>query len=168
MLMALRAQLRALLEGIPTARRPSLRRPDAPDALLATDLPLAADDAAVHAFVQLAAAHGWSLKRENGWLLLDKPVPVPQADIPAKLTGECGCCISLLARHSGDAPAEAWIRAVVKAADAGRQPFERLCRQLRGALAEALRTHAPLPGALLPYLACAHRMFYPDATTEEE
>ena len=68
--------------------------------------------------------------------------------------------MSLLLRHPDAAPAEDFIRAVVKAADAGRQPFERLCGQLHAAFAERLRRHEKLPGALLPYLCQAYQMFY--------
>ena len=48
--------------------------------------------------------------------------------------------------------------AVVKAADAGRQPFEKLCAALHGEFAVRLRRHEPLPGALLPYLCHAYQM----------
>lgn len=152
MLKALRAQVQAELYAVPARRKPALRRSDEPDALLATDLTLIAEEADVAAFVQTTAAHGWRTRLHNGWLLLDAPVPVPEADMPLDLAGECGCCISLLVRHPDDGPAEVAIRALVKAADAGRPYVERLCSQLHGRLAGDLRQHAPLPGALLPYL----------------
>lgn len=103
---------------------------------------------------------GWAVTAGNGWLTLDAPVPVPKHAVPDTLTGECGCCISLLLRHSGNAAAEDLIRVVVKAADAGKMPFERLCGQLHGEFAARLRRHEALPALLLPYLCCAHEMFY--------
>lgn len=156
MLAALRGQIQQALAAVPAKRKPALRRTDDPDALLATDLPLVADEENVAAFVGQISRDGWRVTRRGGWLQLDADVPVPQADIPGALTGEAGCCISLLLRHpGGDCPA-ALIRSVVKAADAGRQPFERLCRQLHGELAEALRRHEALPGGLLNYLCRAY------------
>lgn len=156
MLTALRHQVQAALYTVSAKRKPALRRSDEPDALLATDLPLIAEEPEVAAFVQVMAAQGWRTRPHRGWLLLDAPVPVPEEDMPQCLTGECGCCITLLTRHAGDAPAELYIRAAVKAAEAGKQYFERLCSQLHGDFAVRLRRHEPLPGALLPYLIRAY------------
>ena len=155
MLTLLRTQVQSALYAVPARRKPALRRSDAPDALFATDLPLVAESAAVEAFRADMAARGWHSKLRNGWLILDAPVPVPEYVLPKDLAGECGCCISLLLRHPGSAPAEKYIRIVVKAAEAGRQPFERMCGQLHGEFAARLRRHEPLPGALLPYLCRA-------------
>lgn len=155
MLKALRAQVQEKLSLVPCSRQPALRRSDAPDALLATDLPLVADASAVEAFCRAMQHLGWHCTPQGGWLLLDAPVPPPDAPIPPDLRGECGCCISLLLRHPDGADATAHIRRVVKAADAGRMPLERLCGQLHGEFAVRLRQHEPLPGALLPYLCKA-------------
>lgn len=160
MLNELRSQVQRVLYAVPAQRKPALRRSDAPDALLATDLPLVADAAAVEAFRAELARLGWHTAEGKGWLLLDAPIPVPDAAVPAAPMGECGCCISLLVRHPDPAPAEAFIRAVVKAADAGRMPFERLCGQLHGEFAARLRKHEPLPGALLPYLCQGYLNIY--------
>ncbi len=160
MLCNIRARVQEALYAVPAKRRPALRRSDAPDALLATDLPLIADAQAVEAFRAELAGMGFSTWERQGWLLLDVPVPVPDAPLPASLVGECGCCISLLVRHPDGAPAEDFIRAVVKAADAGCIPFERLCGQLHAELAARLRRHEPLPGALLPYLCQACTTLY--------
>lgn len=156
MLKPLRMQVQLLLADVPARRKPALRRSDEPNALLATDLPLIADDAAVTGFVRAAETLGWRTRMHRGWLLLDAPVPAPECDVPVRLQGSCGCCLSLLLRHREEAPAEDLIRAVVKAADAGRQPLERLCGQLHGELAARLRRHEPLPGALIPYLSQAY------------
>ena len=161
MLSDMRAQVQRVLYAVPAKRKPALRRSDAPDALLATDLPLAADASAVEAFRAELACMGWYTTEKNGWLMLDAPVPAPEYQVPAALIGECGCCISLLLRHPDDAPSKDLIRAVVKAADAGKIPFERLCGQLHEAFAERLRRNEPLPGALLPYLCHAYMTFKP-------
>lgn len=160
MLTALRQQVQESLNSVPVRRKPALRRTDVPDALLATDLPLAADAEAVASFSALMTAQGWRVIQRENWLLLDTDVSAPETIIPKTLRGESGCCISLLLRHpSGDAPAGT-IRALVKAAEAGKQPFERLCRQLHAELAAALRRHEPLPGGLLPYLCRAYNDLY--------
>ncbi len=161
MLTALRLQVQEILYAVPAKRKPALRRSDAPEALLATDLPLIADAAAVEAFRKAMTSRGWRIGERSGWLTLDVPVPAPSADIPGSLQGECGCCISLLLRHPGDAPAEALIRDAVKACDAGRQSAERLCARLHGELAVRLRKRQPLPGALTPYLCFIHKTLYP-------
>ena len=159
MLTALRQQVQGVLYAVPAKRKPALRRSDAPDALFATDLPLVAEEEVIRNFAAHMEACGWTVRERNGWLTLDAAVPVPETVIPADLVGECGCCISLLLRHPEDAPAADGIRAVVKAADAGKQPFERLCTQLHRDFAHRLRVHQPLPGALLPYLCHAYQTF---------
>lgn len=160
MMKSLRAEVNGVLLAAKCRRKPALRRSDAPDALLATDLPLAADADAVEAAVRRLTALGWCVwPAENGWLLLDAPVPSPEAAIPRTLAGECGCCISILLRHPEDGEAAELIRALVKAEEAGVQPFERFCAQLHGELAARLRRHEPLPGALLPYLCRAHETY---------
>ncbi len=157
MLTALRAQVNAALADVPARRRPALRRPDAPDALVATDLPFLADRADVEAFIARMREDGWRIREAGGWLLLDGDVPAPDSPVPAALTGECGCCISLLLRHpADDAPCGDALRALVKAADAGPVPLERCCSALHADLAARLRLRQPLPGGLLPYLCFAH------------
>ncbi|MBQ8200520.1 MAG: hypothetical protein IJZ74_01990 [Clostridia bacterium] len=160
MLSSLRQQVQAALMEVPARRRPALRRSDAPDALLATDLPLAASEEEAAAFICGMTAQGWRVTRQGSWLLLDAEVPVPELRLPAVLRGECGCCISLLMRHQEAGEAAAYIRAVVKASEAGRQPFERLCLQLHAELAAMLRRQQPLPGALVPYLCQAYHDLY--------
>ena len=160
MLTVLRQRMQAVLYAVPAKRKPALRRSDAPDALFATDLPLIAEADAVRSFKEDMEAQGWTVRELNGWLTLDAPVPVPDCTIPEAAAGECGCCISLLLRHREDAPAKDYIRAAVKAAEAGKLPFERLCGQLHGEFAARLRSHQPLPGHLIPYLCRAYEIFY--------
>lgn len=160
MLTGLRQQVQAVLYAVPATRKPALRRSDAPDTLFATDLPLIAQEDAVRTFIADMEATGWRVRKHNGWLTLDADVPEPEYAITTAPTGECGCCISLLLRHREDAPAEVVIREAVKAADAGRLPFERLCARLHGEFAVRLRNREPLPGALLSYLCHAYEAFY--------
>ncbi len=160
MLTALRQQVQVVLYAVPAKRKPALRRSDAPDALFATDLPLIAEAKAVCTFMADMEAMGWTVRERNGWLTLDAAIPEPAYVIPNIPAGECGCCISLLLRHPEDAPANDHIRAAVKAAEAGKLPFERLCGQFHGEFAAQLRSHQPLPGALLPYLCRAYEIFY--------
>lgn len=152
MLRALRIQAQEALASVPVRRKPALRRSDDPEALLATDLPLAADAAAVEAFVQRMTEQGWRIREEKSWLLLDADVPVPNHS-PVQADGELGCCISLLSRHGGSGAPKATIRAIVKAAEAGT--LERLCLRLHREWAAMLRLHQPLPGGLNPYLCRA-------------
>ncbi len=156
---ALREQVQQVLYAVPARRKPALRRSDAADALLATDLPLVAEPEAVTAFIRDITARGWQCGERNGWLTLDAAVPAPEADMPDAPGEECGCCISLLLRHPEEGEAEPFIRALVKAADAGCIPFERLCGQLHSEFAAMLRNGQPLPGALLPYLCYAYHSF---------
>lgn len=157
MMKTLRAQVQNALYAVPAKRKPALRRSDAPDALLATDLTLIAGAEEVARFCEDIGRLGWRTSLRRGWLTLDAPVPVPEAVLDEPGAGECACCISLLKRHPDDAPAEQYIRAVVKAADAGLQPFERLCGELHAEFAARLRRHEALPGVLLPYLCEASR-----------
>lgn len=160
MLTPLRTQVQSVLYAVPAKRKPALRRSDAPNVLLATDLPQIAEESTVAAFQAAMENQGWTVREHNGWLTLDAPVPMPDADVPAYMAGECGCCISLLLRHPDDIPADDLIRVIAKAEDAGQQPFERLCGQLHADFAARLRRHEALPGALLPYLCHAYHTFY--------
>ena len=157
MMKQLREQVNGVLTAVSCRRRPALRRSDAAEALLATDLPFAADADAVEEAVRRLTALGWRVwLAENGWLLLDAAVPAPQAALPCAPQGECGCCITILLRHPESGDARVLIRAAVKAEEAGRQYFDRFCAQLHGELAARLRRHKPLPGGLLPYLCRAY------------
>jgi hypothetical protein len=138
------------------ARKPALRRASNELALLATDFPLIADEECTRRFRRLAQENGWRVWLENGWLMLDKAVPAPAMAAPSDhADNELRCCISLLTRHPEAGDATRFIRALVKADEAGRQPMQRLCRQMHQEFAAMLRMHQPLPGALLPYLCRA-------------
>ncbi|MGN1019092.1 MAG: hypothetical protein ACI4O7_01860 [Aristaeellaceae bacterium] len=155
MLTPLRRNVQTLLADVPVCRKPALRRSDAPEALLATDLPLAAEDAAVEAFLAAAEDAGWTVIPRGEWLLLDHPVDAPDCPMPERLAGEAGCCLSLLVRHGGDGAPREDIRALVKARDAGGRAVERLCAAWHREWAARLRRREPLPGGLIPYLCRA-------------
>lgn len=155
MLTALREIARAELALTPTARKPALRRSDDPEALLATDLPIIADGAAVETFSARMTARGWRVWRRGDWLLLDAEVPAQAVRQLAELCGEPGCCVSLLMRHPQGELDKADVRSLAKAAESGRPALERLCRGWHAAWAAALREHRNLPGGLLPYLCRA-------------
>ncbi len=163
MLTMLRREVQEMLTAVwhGKNRKPALRRASNELALLATDFPLIADEESTRRFCCMAQEKGWRIWDENGWLMLDKAVPAPDtvsmASISARADNELCCCISLLTRHPESGDASRFIRALVKADEAGRQPMQRLCRQLHQELAAMLRTHQPLPGALLPYLCFAAR-----------
>lgn len=166
MLTPLRREVQASLAELPVRRKPALRRSDAPDALLATDLPLVAEEAVAARWAVSLTEKGWRVRRSGDWLLLDRDVPAPE---PARtiLSGdEIGCCLSLLTRHPGEAPV-CDIRALVKAADAGRPSLERLCARWHQAWAAALREGRPLPGGLLPYVSQANNDTLPTEKKEE-
>ena len=158
MLTALRREVQKELADVPVTRKPALRRSDAPDALLATDLPLAADEKAVQGFVERMNGLGWRVWRQGSWLLLDAEVPVPDETVPETLSGESGCCISLLLRHPGGETDREALRALVKAVEKGPAAVEACCAGLHASWAAALREHWNLPGGLLPYLCRAANM----------
>ena len=155
MLTPVRQAAREALRETPTSRKPALRRSDDPDALLATDLPLVADGAAVEAYAARMTAMGWRVWKKEGWLLMDAEIPKPEASAPIEARGEARCCVSLLERHPEGEPDSAAIRAVAKAAESGRIALERLCKRWHAEWAAALREHRDLPGGLLPYLCRA-------------
>ena len=158
MLSALRRTVQEELAKWPVSRKPALRRSDDPEALLATDFPMVADDAAVDQLMAELSGHGWRIWRQGAWLLLDIAVPIPAYHVPSLFHGELGCCIFLLLKYA-EGPAEpCLIRQVVKAAECGRSELERLCGQWHAQWAEALREHRHLPVGLLPYLCRAENI----------
>ena len=161
MISALRGELRQLLAAVPATRTPTVRRCDSPDALLATNLPFLADEAAIAQFTCAAQQSGWTVTQQNGWLLLDHPVPAPDMPPPAHFGGESGCLLHLLMRHPEEhAPCEADIRALAKAADESPAQAERLCAAMHRLWAERLRRREPLPGGLMPYLLYVHHLLH--------
>ena len=147
--------MQQLLAAVPAGRKPALRRTDAPDALLATDLPLIAEEDDLSAFVAVVMAKGWRVGfLPNGWMTLDHDVSVMETEIPRDVPGEMGCCLSLVERHPGGETDAAYIRALVKAEDAGTMELEKLCRLWHRDFARRLRMKQSLPG-VLPYLCMA-------------
>lgn len=158
MLTKLRGDVRAAMDGLPLTRRPALRRSDDPDMLLATDLPLVADDEVVERFLARMKRMGVLVSRQGNWLLMNAELDAPEHSVPARADGELGCCISLLERHPSNGTDARALRALAKAVECGRGEVQRLCAELHAAWAGMLRQHQELPGALLPYLYFAGNM----------
>ena len=157
MMTALRRDLLMLLQQMPCNRTPTLRRCRSDQALLATNLPFIAAPEAVAAFREACGTLGWTVTESGGWLLLDHPVPPPEASVPGTLSGECGCLFSLLQRHpADDAPCSGDIRMIAKACEDSPGSVRRVCEEMHRQWAVRLRRHEPLPGGLLPYLCFAH------------
>lgn len=157
MLTALRREVQDALAGVRTSRKAALRRTEDPRALLMCDLPRIAGAGDIAAFVERLEKAGWRILPTEGWLLLDKPVPVPEPAWPEAFPGEWGCLVWMLKQHPEGAAAQEDIRALVKAADVGPGRVEWLCRQWHGQWAARLRRHENLPGGLLPYLLAVRR-----------
>ena len=151
MMTPMREEIRLELDRCQVKRPPVIRRSDSADALLACDLPAVASPETVTAFTIAMERRGWTVRDAFIFLLLDKPVPVPPGGA-VDAAGDTACCLALLERHPNQITDPALIRAVVKAAEEGPRPLERLCCRLHAEWAEKLRLGQPLPGALLPYL----------------
>lgn len=157
MLTLLRREVQACLCAIPCQRKPALRRTDDPDFLLMTDLPQAAVPESVAAFTAALQPRGWTVRETSGWLLLDRPLPIPAYTLPADYPGEYGCCVWLLRQHPGNAAPPEMLRALAKASEQGSAQVERLCAAWHRQFAAQLRRHQPLPGGLLPYLCALNK-----------
>ncbi len=142
MLTAARNELRRLLDGIPCRRPPVLRRALHDGAMLACDLPKAADPEATDAFCRRAVAAGWRAERDGDWILLDRPDLLPFPAIPdLPPDGETGCVLSLLKRHPElweDLPGR---RMMARASETGPDEAERICRALHARWAMLLAGH---------------------------
>ena len=124
MLRGLREIAARLLADIPQTRPAVVRRSDEAGWLLATDLPLVTDAAALSGFRRLAGEAGFRCGvASNGWLLLDAWEQLPTASLPGICPdGETGAAISLLARHPGKADPAETVRQIARAGDRGGEP----------------------------------------------
>ena len=156
MLTALRKEVYQAAEGL-TLRSPlSLRRAREADALFVCNLPQLTGDEGVSRFTQRLACRGWHIRRLGGRLLLDAPIPLPEApETPVSAAAETACCLSLLRRHPSGLTDRAALRSLAKAAEEGPAAVEALCRAWHRQWAVLLRQGQPLPGGLLPYLEFA-------------
>ena len=154
MLKRMRDELRLLMADIPARRPPALRRSDAPDMLLATDLPLLTGMDALAVFLSRLDAADWRYRIQGQWLLLDHEPPVPPV-CPGPLHGEAACVALLLEKHPGGGSDPELLRRLLKAAEQGPRKTEPLMEQLHGRLAGMLRQKQPLPDGLLPYIRYA-------------
>lgn len=142
MLTGLRRRVRLILSGAEASRPPALRRALGDDAIFACDLPLCAPEAETVRIAALLEKEGWRVRRRDGWLLLD--CPLPPLPLPEGL--EAAACASLLRRHPAGAPEPVWQRRLAKAMETGGT--EQACRELHRELAVRLREKKPLPGGL--------------------
>lgn len=148
----LRQELQGILAEIPVRRPPALRRSLLEDWLYATDLPRAAEETAVAAFCRKAEEHGWRTAATDGWIQLDRiPEIIPEPVFGGPFGTEAACCASLLRRHPGERKAEREIRLLIKAAEEGKEAYEKVCAGLHREWASALRK-----GEALPALATAY------------
>ena len=141
-----REELRSILDDLETERPASLRRSRTEEWLYATDLPAAASESILEAFISRADQAGWKVKREDGWIQLDRKINVFLTGmIPEGRTTSpaAACCRSLLERHRdcltpSDGIAE---RMLLKAGEESRESYEEACRKLHARWAERLRCH---------------------------
>ena len=145
-----REELRNLLLTLETERPAALRRSRSEDWLYATDLPGAASEGILEAFISRVEQAGWKVKREDGWIQLDRKVSLFMPGmIPEEWTAgpAAACCRSLLERHrdhltSSDGSAE---RMLLKAGEESPEFYEEACRKLHARWAELLRSHQGIP-----------------------
>lgn len=152
MLTDLRREITALLQQYPTRRPCALRRSLHPDFLLAVDLPLAAEEDTVQAFIQRAEQEGWTVRQEKGWLLLDHALPQPTCCKGVAPSGRLGNAIWLLRLHPSDVMDAGVLCLLAKAAEEGEKAVERVCDGCVRDWAVRLRRREALPGGLLPYM----------------
>ena len=144
----LREELRELCRQVKTIRTPAIRRSLQDRYLYATDLPQAAEEAAVKEFMRKAREAGWKVSEAEGWLQLDKPVHMPPKGWYEGPAGaEAAGCLSILRRHAGrtapsDGSAE---RRLIKAAETGAAAFKEACRLIHAQWAKGLREGNKIP-----------------------
>ena len=151
-----REELRSMLSALKTKRPAALRRSLSEEWLYATDLPSAASESTLEEFTSRAERAGWKIKREDGWIQLDRTVRVL---LPGTVSEEwttspsAACCRSLLERHKdhlapSDGTAE---RMLLKAAEENPESYEEACRKLHARWAELLRSHRDIPAVHMTF-----------------
>lgn len=144
-----RRELRTALDALQVTRPAVLRRSLREDYLYSTDLPQAADRDVVRRFSDAVRRRGWRTETEGVWIHLD-PADIriwPDYENRIPVCKESICCLSILQRHSprlsaSDGSTE---RLLIKAAEEGRESYEKTCRRIHGEWAAALREHRRIP-----------------------
>ncbi len=145
---ALRQELTETLGKAAALRPPALRRSLEEAWLYATDLPGLCPEAELEKTIRQLTDAGWESRREDEWLQLRKPCPVPPEDWYGGNFGpEAACCLSLLRRHPErmTAPAGEEAYSLIKAGEKGGAAYEQCCGKLHGMLAESLRLGTAFP-----------------------
>lgn len=144
----LREELLKICGRVKTRRTPAIRRSLRKDYLYATDLPQTAEKQAVADFLRMVCKNGWKASEEDGWIQLDKPVPIPPPGWDSGMKGpEETCCLSILMRHAGrtDPSDGRTERQLVKAGETGAAAYEDTCRSIHAEWAERLRNGQKIP-----------------------
>ena len=153
-----REELRKILDTLETERSAALRRSRSEEWLYSTDLPLAASERTLETFIRQADQAGWKVKREDGWIQLDRKINVFLTGmIPEGRTTSpaAACCRSLLERHRdhlipSDGGAE---RMLLKAGEESPESYEEVCRKLHALWAEMLRIHQGIPAVHMSFFS---------------
>lgn len=145
-----------MLSALKTRRPAALRRSLSEEWLYATDLPSAASESTLEEFASQARRAGWKIKREDGWIQLDRTVrTLLPGTVPEEWTAgpSAACCRSLLERHMdhlapSDGTAE---RMLLKATEENPASYEEACRKLHARWAELLRSHRDIPAVHMTF-----------------
>ena len=146
---AYRRELRTALDALQVTRPAVLRRSLRADYLYSTDLPQAADRDVVRRFSDAVRCIGWRTETDEAWIHMD-PADIrkwPDSEDKMPVCMESTCCLSILRRHSprlsaSDGSTE---RQLIKAAEEGRESYEKTCRRIHGEWAAAMREHRRIP-----------------------
>ena len=158
LMTAARQQAALALSHAESRRKPFLRRSLRADALLTTDLPQAATTEVCEAFAQTLRTAGWRVLPTGDFLELTPPLAAPL------LTDAPGFGLNapnlrrlhhVLTLHPDGEASEADVLALMKAEEAGERSLEAWANNLCRRCSALLRTHAALPGALLPWVRAA-------------
>ncbi len=154
MMAEFRSEVTGFIEPLCCVRRPSIRRCDDPEWLLATDLPLLIDQERMKEFLNRISEAGWQSQLFGDWLYLRREIKPPEYETRAdeQICESCMCLISLLERHPGGESSQRERIAMCKAEEYSRQEFLRFMDLLHREWATRLRQRVHLPSDLAPWL----------------